>query len=170
MVDKNITVLNYKTIALATEYLMNVTAQYHFQATRMAPSHVLRLVLKKVKFATELSYRSWNIMMLPLSFSIQNVFSLFVTTTILYCNFSSFSSMDDSYFYRKWWFSLICSPVNFLVDHTFTYHPVLTLPAVFSLTIPLLNKSIKYILLGNLRNPLRNWDCYSRNLNSLRGG
>ena len=60
MVDKNITVLNYKTIALATEYLMNVTTQYHFQATRMAPSHVLRLVLKKVKFSIELSYRSWK--------------------------------------------------------------------------------------------------------------
>ena len=53
MVDKNITILNYKTIALATEYLMNVTTQYHFQATRMAPSHVLRLVFKK----SEVFYR-----------------------------------------------------------------------------------------------------------------
>ena len=47
MVDKNITLLNYKTIALACEYLSNVTTQYLFQATRMAPSHILRLELKK---------------------------------------------------------------------------------------------------------------------------
>lgn len=41
--DKNVTVLNYKSMALAAEYLSNVTTQYHFQATRMAPSHTLRL-------------------------------------------------------------------------------------------------------------------------------